>query len=81
MPRWSETFRMPGGGSAIVCFSGRRPPTLTPCRCGARSTIQCDFPIADGRTCDAYLCRRCAIHQGPDRDYCPDHQPALPERF
>jgi hypothetical protein len=72
MPRWTEIVRMPDGGMAFICFSGRRP-TAPPCACGARSTIQCDYPTGPGKTCDAHLCRRCAVPQGHDRDYCPRH--------
>ena len=87
MPRHSEIVRMPGGGTAIVCFSGRRPKT-PPCACcgTGRATIQCDFPLEPPaqkrlifgdekppKTCDAYLCRSCAVRVGRDRDYCPHH--------
>lgn len=98
MPRWSATVRLPGGGTAIVCGSGRRAGTPR-CRCGAASTLQCDYPIRSGdprqcdvpgchetgtcvnpggchmppQTCDAYLCHRCAVPQGRNRDYCPHH--------
>jgi len=73
MPRYSEIVRMPGGGTAIVCYSGKQQRNLPSCKCGRRSTLQCDFPLLHGKTCDRYLCRGCAIKVGPDRDYCPDH--------
>lgn len=76
MPRWSEFHRLPDGTTAIVCFSGKRPKAPDCMACGGRSTLQCDYPILGGRkTCDRYLCRGCAVHVGPDRDYCPHHQP------
>lgn len=71
MPRWSEVIVLDDGTRAIVCFSGKRPRAPR-CRCGAAASIQCDFPILAG-TCDRYLCRRCAVRVGPDRDFCPDH--------
>lgn len=65
-----ETVRMPGGGVAIVCHRGPRRPR---CRCGRPATRQCDFPTAPGKTCDKYLCAGCAMRQGRNHDYCPDH--------
>lgn len=72
MPRWSEWIELPDGTRGIVCFSGKRPRAPS-CRCGKRSTIQCDFPLLDGRTCDRNLCRACAVPVGPNRDYCAEH--------
>jgi hypothetical protein len=73
MPRWSEWVKLPDGTTAIVCYSGKKPSLCV--RCRRRATIQCDFPIGGGRTCDTYLCRACAVPQGKNRDYCPDHVP------
>jgi hypothetical protein len=80
MPRWSEAVRLPGGGTAIVCFSGGR---WCQCGCRRRATIQCDHPAPAGRsgTCDRWLCRRCAVSVGPNRDHCPDHRQEIPERY
>jgi len=69
---YDEIVRMPGGGVAFVRFSGKRPRGK-PCRCGKASTLQCDFPLLDGKTCDRFLCRGCAASVGPNRDYCPEH--------
>jgi hypothetical protein len=36
----------------------------------------CDYPLRGkraGATCDRKLCERCAVHAGPDLDYCPPH--------
>lgn len=71
MPRWSEWIRLEDGTVAIVCHSGPRS-RAKPCKCGRSSTLLCDYPTLAG-TCDAPLCRACAIPQGPDRDYCPHH--------
>lgn len=67
-----QWIRMPDGTTAIVCS---RPPRRRPCAgCGRPSTLQCDYPTGSrGKTCDAYLCRRCADPQGGDRDYCRTH--------
>jgi hypothetical protein len=72
MPRWCEVVKMPGGGTAIVTHSGGR---WCSCGCRRRATIQCDFPKPGRKsgTCDAWLCRGCAVSVGPDRDHCPEH--------
>lgn len=65
--------RLPGGG--FVCRSGRRPSCSGCGKPGA--TLQCDYPLTGpkaGKTCDRWLCDKCATHVGPDRDYCPPHQ-------
>jgi hypothetical protein len=37
------------------------------------STKLCDFPIGNGKTCDAPICDRHATGAGPDIDHCPVH--------
>jgi hypothetical protein len=37
------------------------------------ASLECDYPIGDGKTCDAKMCSACARTIGEDRDYCPDH--------
>lgn len=73
MPRWSEVVQLPGGGTAFVCYSGKQRRNLPSCACGARSTLQCDFPLLAGQTCDAFLCRRCAVSVGHNQHLCPVH--------
>jgi hypothetical protein len=72
MPRWSEWVRLPDGTTAIVCHSDAWRKCV---RCRRRATIQCDFPMGGGKTCDTYLCRNCAVRVGSNRDYCPTHAP------
>jgi len=72
MPRWCETIEMADGTRAIVCHSGPRQRAPL-CRCGRVSSIQCDFPLLHGGTCDRHLCRYCAVPVGRDRDYCQEH--------
>jgi len=64
----------------IACSRGRRGKRCK--QCGAHATKQCDFALtgrAQGRTCDVYLCDRCAVRQpgravdGDSIDYCPPH--------
>lgn len=66
-----ETIRMPSGGYAIVCSRGRQKHKF--CACGKPATLLCDWPKDKG-TCDAALCRKCAVPAGPNRDHCPHHQ-------
>jgi hypothetical protein len=73
MPRWSEWITLDDGTTAIVCGSGPRPRTK-PCKCGGWSTLLCDYPLSPGKTCDAPLCRHCAVPMGRNRDWCPQHQ-------
>ncbi len=43
--------------------------------CGKPHQVLCDYPVSPAKTCDAALCRRCAVHvPGMDIDYCPGHQ-------
>lgn len=63
---------LPNGVTGIACRS--RQPTKRCKKCGAVSTILCDFkPTPESKTCDKPLCRRCAVNVGPDLDHCPDH--------
>lgn len=61
-----------GDRAAIVC--SRRKYNRPRCSaCGGKGvSVRCDFPIEE-RTCDKWLCRRCAVKVGDDRDHCPDH--------
>jgi len=67
-----KVVNQPGGGAAIVCSRGRRPKQKC-IACNAEAPLLCDWPVGDGKTCDAPICRRHAVHVGPDRDYCPEH--------
>lgn len=40
----------------------------------------CDFPLGNGRTCDAPMCPACATRTGEDADLCPNHKNAAPQR-
>lgn len=67
-----STVKLPGGGVAIVC--GSRQAKKHCKKCGAASTVLCDFKATpESKTCDKPLCRRCAVNVGPDLDHCPDH--------
>jgi hypothetical protein len=42
-------------------------------RCSRPGAFQCDYSVAIGRTCGAYICRQHAASVGPDLDHCPKH--------
>jgi hypothetical protein len=59
---------------------------FTPCSCGYLAEFLCDFPMGDGKTCDALLCPDCAMslvaeltplkerrHGLDDLHLCPAH--------
>jgi hypothetical protein len=72
-----SVVRLPGGGVAIVKHAKRRGPK---CRfCNRSSEALCDAIVGgtlggDPITCDTPICRMCARHVEPDKDYCPKHQ-------
>lgn len=41
--------------------------------CGTASDILCDYPVGDGKTCDAKMCQYCAHNIAPEIDYCHTH--------
>jgi hypothetical protein len=74
---------LPGGGAAIVKFTGRRRRKCSARRCTAPAEFQCDWPVAGGGTCDRYLCRAHSTPQRgrPNTDFCPEHAQAAAERL
>ena len=43
------------------------------CACGIAADFLCDWPVGDGKTCDARLCVVCAREIGEDRHACEIH--------
>lgn len=71
-----------GGVRGIVCTSGRKPAPKRCSGCGEpTASLQCDFELRKGRrkgkTCDAFICNRCATQVGPNLDHCPEHRKLL----
>lgn len=60
-------------GYSIGCSRGSTGPLCKFCKRGT-GTKRCDYPVRQGKTCDVWLCDRCAAHKDPDEDYCPDHR-------
>ena len=69
-----ETVDLGNGQFAMVCGGrGRRHNCEF---CSRYATKQCDFPIIKGgkqKTCDAHMCDRCSVPQGPGIDWCLPH--------
>ena len=56
----------------IACSRSKRGPS---CKyCSRPGTLLCDFPVADGKTCDNRLCGQCAKETGKDEHQCRIHQ-------
>ena len=75
-----RVIRDPCGFGAIVCTRGpvpkRKPdPPPAPCDfCPHPHSVLCDGPAPEGSgrvTCDAKICRCCALHRGRNVDLCP----------
>ena len=69
-----EVFTTKGGTvRGFICTRG--PKKLHRCGvCGQPGDKLCDWPMPDGKTCDAQLCDKCAVQSGPNLDYCPHHK-------
>lgn len=66
--------RQPKPCAARIPLDGHSRTIGTTQRCCAISTFLCDWPTADGGTCDAPLCPEHAHPIGPDRHLCPLHE-------
>lgn len=72
-PRRCKLCRMPVRQYALCDFVVRPARPQEP-------TAMANFPLPAqaAKTCDAVLCRSCAVHvEGLDKDYCPLHAAAL----
>lgn len=79
----SHRIKFSDGTVAIVHMS---PQKKKFCACGRPCTKLCDFDISPPsqvthrRTCDKPLCDRCAVHAGPELDYCKPHAEMIDQR-
>lgn len=71
-------------GNAIVCGRSSRKKLGKCGECWVTDATQlCDgpHPTTRGKTCDKPLCRGCALHVAPDRDYCKSHKDPASRRL
>lgn len=68
-------MQLPNGDFAIVC--GGHAKTKY-CACGRTGDLLCDWKVKNKKsgTCDAPICRKCALEVGPDKHLCKEHQRA-----
>jgi hypothetical protein len=61
---------MKDGTRGYVCCRTKSAPP--PCKfCGDIPGYQCDCPVGNGKTCDAWLCEECRIPIAENLDFCP----------
>lgn len=63
---------LPNGALAIVCGGVRQKA----CKCGAPSTLLCDWKVTSKTTCDAPVCAQHGLEVAPNKHLCPAHQVA-----
>lgn len=68
-----RTLYLNGVAIGIGCDRSKRYHKCSSCSAYG-ANVQCDYPVkTKSGTCDRWLCRKCAVKVGPDRDYCPPH--------
>ncbi len=69
----------------MVRMAPTRARSCSVCKRKTADYRLCDYRtgFASGkpRTCDAVLCKACAVHREPDIDYCPLHAAAVEGRL
>ncbi len=58
--------------NGFVCTRSRYRPKVCDL-CGVLADALCDWPMGNGKTCDAPLCAKHRVRQGENVDYCPRH--------
>ena len=71
-----QRVRLKDGSFMIVCSSGKKHKPQQCSYCWEDSVVLCDYPVADGKTCDKPCCRQHARVVGENMDYCQDHAAA-----
>lgn len=68
-------FKMPGGGMVHMRMAKERARRCQVCnrKTNPRWLRECDFVVAEGKTCDLLMCTACAQATGPNTDLCPVH--------
>lgn len=71
MPCYREELDDKHGNRAFAFICGKLGPH---CRsCAAVSTLLCDFPVGNDKTCDAPMCVWHGTEVAPDIHYCGGH--------
>jgi hypothetical protein len=79
-----KVVKLPNGMTALVKMAPQRKKF---CECGRPCTKLCDYVMSHQsrrgvteRTCDKPMCDRCAVHVGPETDYCVPHAEIMRQR-
>jgi hypothetical protein len=64
---------MGNGATAIVCTRGTTKAACDTPGCQRVHMALCDYPLANGKTCDRKMCDGHRKPVGANRDYCPAH--------
>lgn len=68
-------YRLDDVGTVHIKFQNQKdaPPHCRAPDCGRMGDLLCDYPVGDGKTCDAPLCKHHGQEVAPDTHYCPAH--------
>jgi hypothetical protein len=68
-------IRMDNGTMVHVRMAKPRARRCTVCGCMApvAQLRECDWKMADGKTCDRLICVGCTHAPAQDKDLCPEH--------
>lgn len=65
-----------GDTVGVICTRGSAPKRKSCKYCGKPATLECDYPLGNGKICYAPVCPSCSVHVAPDTDYCKTHKQA-----
>lgn len=70
-----QWLRLPDGTVVHLLMDRPRRKRCRFCPPGRANfaTLQCDFEVAPGKTCDEFMCSGCAKPVGEELDHCPIH--------
>jgi hypothetical protein len=65
--------QLENGAVRIMCGPDPKP-LCEVSACDEDQMALCDYPVADGKTCDKRMCEVHRTRSGNNMDYCPDHR-------
>lgn len=70
-----DRYDFGNGVTAIVCRRGQRTKRCSSPGCVSAAPLLCDYPLANGKTCDKPVCKAHSETDKtkPDTDYCAPH--------